>query len=338
MKNQTSNLIAAYTFARRTRNVMTTLLAGTFVLAQVTPTFASIDNTAVGTGTYNATLTTSPVTPVVSVPVAAAAPNMTIVKTASAPTATHGSPLHTDGGDTITYTYVVTNTGNVTLTNVVPVDLGTTFNGSAGTGTLGAFSPVSVTLAPGANQTFTAIYPLTTLDVYHGAGLAGSKLVTDSAVAQGNYGPLGASTFTIPNGSKSTAQTTIVGFPSLSIVKTKVLTDNPGGTALFADVGETITYTYKITNNGTVPMTNVSPKDTHDNGTNGTPFVVLLGGSLVPPGITGEQVLPADVGPLGAGGSTNTTTNDGIIDILGPGATATYTWAHVVTQAEFNHG
>ena len=336
MKNQTSNLIAAYAFARRTRNTMTTLLAGTFVMAQVTPSFASIDNTATATGTYNAS-TANYGTSSASVPVAAAAPNMTIAKTASAPTATQGSPLHTDATDTITYTYVVTNTGNVTLTNVVPVDLGTTFNGSPATGTLGAFSPASATLAPGANQSFTAIYPLTTLDVYHGAGLAGSKLVSDSAVAQGNYGPGGTSTFTIPNGSKSTALTTIVGFPSLSIAKTRVLADivAPGNTALFADVGETITYTFKITNNGTVPMINVSPKDTHDNGTGGTPVVVALGGGS---GITAEQVLAADVGPLGAAASTNITLNDGIINTLAPGATATFTWSHVVTLAEFNHG
>ena len=141
------------------------------------------------------------------------------------------------------------------------------------------------------------------------------------------------SVFTIPPANKSTATTTIVGFPSLSIVKTAVLTDKGGGTAGKADVGETITYTYAITNNGTVPITSVSPSDIHDNGTGGSSTLVGLGAPL---GITSETLTTP--GPLGAGASTDTTANNGIWSVLAPGATVTFTWAHVVSQAEFNHG
>ena len=329
MKNQTSNLIAAYAFARRTRNIMTTLLAGTFVMAQVTPTLSSIDNTATAIGTYGST--TSYGSSSQSVPVAPAAPNMTVSKTAAAPTVAAGTNNgQTDAGDSITFTYVVTNTGNVTMNNVAPVDTGPTFGGFAATASLSAFTPATATIAPASSANFTATYTLSTLDVYHGAGLAGSNLVSNSAVAAGTYGPANTA-YTIPPGSKSTATATIVGFPSLSIVKTAVLADKAGGTAGKADVGETITYTYAITNNGTVPMTNVSPSDLHD--TNPGPGALVgLGGT----NISGESLTTA--GPLGAGASTDATANNGIWSTLAPGATVTFTWAHVVTQAEFNHG
>ena len=333
MKNHTSNLLAVYVFARRARNTMTTLLAGTFVLAQVTPTLATIDNTANATGTYNAA-TANYGASSKSVPVAAAAPSMTITKSAGSPTTALGADTtNTDALDTITFTYVVTNTGNVTMNNVVPIDAGPSFGGIAGTNTLGAYSPATASIAPTFSQTFTATYVLSTLDVYHGAGLPASNLVTNSAVALGNYGPSNASTYQILPANKANATTTIVGFPSLSIVKTFALADKAGGTALFADVGETITYTYRITNNGTVPMTNVSPRDLHD--TNPGPGALVgLGGA----NITSETVLAADVGPLGAAASTDATANNGIWSTLAPGASVTFTWAHVVTQAEFNHG
>ena len=43
-------------------------------------------------------------------------------------------------------------------------------------------------------------------------------------------------------------------------------------------------------------------------------------------------------GPLGAGASTNTVAKDGIWDILASDAAVTFTWVHIVTQAEIDHG
>jgi len=114
----------------------------------------------------------------------------------------------------------------------------------------------------------------------------------------------------------------------MTIAKTYVLTDIGGGTAGKADLNETVTYTYVITNNGNVPMTNVQVKDMH-----GTPAVQV---SLGAGGITSETLTTP--GPLGAGASTNSTANDGIWDVLAPGAAITLTWAHTVTQAEIDHG
>ncbi len=215
------------------------------------------------------------------------------------------------------------------MSGVVPTDTGPKFNGSAGTGSLGAFSPASASLAPGANQVFTATYTLSQLDVDHAAGIASG--VANTAGVTGTT-PLGVVfTPTLASlGPTNTATTTIPAASKMTISKVAVLTDTvaPGNTALFADLGETITYTYTVNNTGNVAMTNVSVKDMH-----GTPGVQLALGAG---GITNETITV--VGPLGAGSSTNTTVNDGIINSLAPGATATFTYVHTVTQAEINKG
>jgi len=313
--------------AQRARRLGTTLLAGTFVLAQVTPSLATIDNTATAVGTPpGGSSTNYNSAPIVQVPVAPPVASMTISKLASGPTTANGADnTIVDAGDTIIYTYTVKNTGNVTMSGVVPTDPGPTFNAIAGTGTLGAFSPLTATLAPNATQVFTATYTLSTLDVDRSAGIASA--VSNTAGATGTT-PASV-VYTIPNAGKATATTTIPAGPKLAITKSKSLADtNANG---FADLGEIITYTYTVTNVGNVKMTNVFVKDMH-----GTPAVQVGTGILVP-GMTGEA-LTSD-GPLAPGTvSTDTTANDGIWATLQPGATVTFTWTHAVTQAEIDHG
>ena len=110
--------------------------------------------------------------------------------------------------------------------------------------------------------------------------------------------------------------------PSLTITKTYATAPSP------VLVGQTVTYTYTIANVGNVTMTNIQPKDMH-----GTPAVLVALGAG---GITNETLtIP---GPLGAGASPDATANNGIWSTLAPGATVTFTWAHIVTQAEIDHG
>ncbi|MDP8995422.1 MAG: hypothetical protein M3O03_00250, partial [Pseudomonadota bacterium] len=110
--------------------------------------------------------------------------------------------------------------------------------------------------------------------------------------------------------------------PSLTITKTYATAPSP------VVVGQTVTYTYVISNVGNVTMTNVKVNDLH-----GTPaLAVALGAG----GITNETLTTP--GPLGAGASPDTTANDGIWSTLAPGASVTFTWAHTVTQAEIDHG
>lgn len=110
--------------------------------------------------------------------------------------------------------------------------------------------------------------------------------------------------------------------PMLTITKTYAAAPSP------VVVGQTVTYTYVISNTGNVTMTNIQPKDMH-----GSPATLV---SLGAGGITSETLTTP--GPLGAGASPDTTANDGIWSTLAPGATVTFTWAHTVTQAEIDHG
>jgi hypothetical protein len=75
---------------------------------------------------------------------------------------TIGTPTPLVTGQVITFEYIVTNTGNVTLTGVGIQE--TAFNGTGGTG---ALTPAggAATLAPGASTTFTANYTVTQNDV-----------------------------------------------------------------------------------------------------------------------------------------------------------------------------
>ncbi len=297
------------------------LFAVSIFVAQVTPALATIDNTATAAGTYNSTAVTSP-SSTVNVPVAAAVGAISITKTAGTPTTSNGTdPAIVDAGDTITYTYTVKNSGNVTLTSVTPTDVGPTFNSAAGTGTLGAFSPAPVTLAPGATQIFTATYTMSQLDVDRAAGQ--TNAVSNTAAATGKT-PTGT---TVTATAASTATVSIPAAPKLQIVKTFALADVPGGTANKADVGEVITYTYTVTNIGNVAMTNVSINDVHA----GTP---------IPAGTIKSETLVTD-GPLaGATPALTSTdaTNDGKWDLLQPGATIKFTLQHTVTQAEVDAG
>jgi len=82
----------------------------------------------------------------VTIPGPAADNSMTITKVASKTT-------DVEVGDVITYTYEITNTGNITLNNVNVTDV------HGGSGTLSAITPASISLAPTDSQTFTATYP-----------------------------------------------------------------------------------------------------------------------------------------------------------------------------------
>lgn len=295
----------------------TATIFGLFATGTLTPALAAIDNTATASGTYNAGITTS-APDSATVPVAPATPALSVSKTAGTITTAGGSNTSiVDAGDTITYTYVVQNTGNVTVSGVTPVDSGPTFGGSAGTGTMGTFSLTSGTLPllPGASATFQANYTLSALDVYRAAGT--TNAVSNTATATGNP-PTGPAVSSPPD----TADTTIPAGPELTIVKAASLDDTNGSVAGQAEEGETITYTYTITNTGNVALTGVSVSDTHE------------GVALLPSVFTGESL--STEGPLGTPASTDATANDGVWDTLQPGAVITITYVHIVTQPEFD--
>lgn len=265
---------------------------------------ADITNSAVATGTYDGSSTSS-VSETSAVPLIGLLPDLTIVKTiTTAPDGTSGA------GDLITHQYVVTNSGNQTLTNVMPIDAGPTFDGNIGTGSMGAFSVTAgnaVSLAPGSSVTFVASYTLSALDVYRAAG------VTDGV----NSNATSTST-EHTDGDSNNVAATIPARPSLSIAKTATLNDEVVADNL-AQLDETITYTYTVTNNGNVALTNVGIQDTHE-------------GVLLASAPAGEKIVnegPIQVSSIGL-------EDDGVIDQLEAGAVATFTYVHTVTQAEID--
>ncbi|WP_406209451.1 hypothetical protein OH807_38800 [Kitasatospora sp. NBC_01560] len=153
----------------------------------------------------------------------------------------------TAAGQTIHYTYTVTNTGQAPLTGVGVTDLTPGVNVS-GCGV--------DQLAPGATTTCQATYVTTAADV-------ANKNVTDQGRATG----------TAPGGESvtTTSNTAVVPLDALAVVK-------KAAEAQFTAAGQTIHYTYTVTNNGAEALTSVTVAD---NGP-GTPAVTCPAGPLAP--------------------------------------------------------
>jgi uncharacterized repeat protein (TIGR01451 family) len=109
-----------------------------------------------------ATIDTAQTTPLASAPVVTPItqnPRLTMLKTA-----TPSGPYSV--GQTVTYNFLITNTGNVTISGVTAYEAA--FNGTGGTG---AITPVvtpagaSTTLPPGGTVNFTATYVVTQADI-----------------------------------------------------------------------------------------------------------------------------------------------------------------------------
>ena len=178
-------------------------------------------------------------------------PMLTVEKTASAPSTVNGDPNLIDEGDIITYTYEVTNTGNVELTGVTVNDAGPTFNGVLGTGTFSPITCDATILAPGESTTCTATYILTQADIDSAA--VDMDSVINIATVSG-IPPLGPPVVSPPD----TAVTFIPDSVALAIVKEAgVPTMVNGADPLLTDGGDMIAYTFTVTNTGNVTLTDV---------------------------------------------------------------------------------
>ncbi len=198
-----------------------TTCTATYTLTQADVDSGHIANTATVTGTdpngTDVTATDSTDTPI------AAGPAISLDKQA-------GVPTGNAAGDTIAYTFLVTNTGNVTLTGVTVDDP-----------LVGPVSCPVATLAPGASTTCTATYTLTQADVDAG-------VVDNTATATG----------TDPTGTDvdatDTESTPIDPDPSIAL-------DKQAGVPSGSSAGDTIDYTFLVTNTGNVTLDPVSIDD-----------------------------------------------------------------------------
>ncbi len=180
-----------------------------------------VDNTATATGTDpNDTDVTD--TDTVSTPIPAS-PDISLDKQA-------GVPSGNSAGDSIDYTFLVTNTGNVTL-DPVNVD-----DPTANPVTC----PVTV-LAPGESTTCTATYTLTQVDVDAGH-------VANTATVTG----------TDPHATEVTAvDSTDVAIPASPGISLDKQAGVPSGNS----AGDSIDYTFLVTNTGNVTLDPVSVDD-----------------------------------------------------------------------------
>ena len=144
---------------------------------------------------------------------------------------------YTTIGDEVTYTYTLTNTGNVTLTSPYSVtDDKTTVDCSL------AASP----LLPGESTTCTATYVITQDDINAG-------FVTNLATANATFGD---TTVT------SNEDSVTVNYAALNIIK-EVSTDNTNwdDASVTVNVGDTVYYRIRVENTGNVTLTGFTVDD-----------------------------------------------------------------------------
>jgi uncharacterized repeat protein (TIGR01451 family) len=206
---------------------------------------------------------------------------LTIVKSAS-PTTVGAA------GDAVTYSFLVTNTGNVTLTDVAVTDTGFT-----GTGTLGpVVCPAgAASLAPGASVTCTVSYTFTQADIDAGS-------VTNSATATGT--PPGGGT--PPTSPPSQVTVGVDAVAAISLAKS-------ASPATISAAGDTVTYSFAVTNTGAVTLADVQVAETAFSGSGTAPSPVCPSGSLAPGDVvTCTATYVATQADIDAGTITNTAT------------------------------
>jgi uncharacterized repeat protein (TIGR01451 family) len=278
-----------------------TTCTATYMVTQADVNAGTVTNTATASGTppTGPAVTSPESTAVVSIP---AGPALTLVKSAN-PTSVSAA------GDTVTYSFLVTNTGNVELTGITVTE--TRFTG---TNIMPTATCLVTTLAPGASTTCTATYTVTQADVNAGS-------VTNTATATGTP-PVGEAVTTPP----ANAVVTIPAAPALTVVKSA----EPSSVGA---AGNTVTYSFAVTNTGNVDLTGVTVAETAFSGT-GTPPVISCPSTTLAPG--GSQTCTATYtvtqADVNAGSVTNSATATGTPPV-GPAVTSPESTAVVMIPA-----
>ena len=219
-------------------------------------------------------------------------------------------------GDVISYAYTVTNTGNVMLSAATLDDQHTSAAGTAalviagdtlatdadavGDSTDAVANGVWDRLGPNDVVTFTASYTVTQADIDVGADLENTVTVT----ANGPTGTL------VPDVSAGAVVSVLPANPAIRVVKSTVVDFGGDG---FGNAGDTLTYSYVLTNPGNVTLFDVGLTET---------------------GFTGAGITPVPV--LQSGGADLDGDADAID--LAPNATATFQAVYILLQADIDGG
>ncbi|MGK7295182.1 MAG: DUF7507 domain-containing protein [Candidatus Wenzhouxiangella sp. M2_3B_020] len=153
-------------------------------------------------------------------------------------------------GDTIEYSFTITNTGNATLTDLSVSDAGAAISGT----------PIA-SLPPGASDStaFTGSYTITQADIDSGsysntATVSAAQDVSDS----------------------DTHEQQLDGVPGLTLIKSGQLNDDDQNGL---DPGDTIDYAFTIENTGNVTLTGITVTDTGAL-VSGSPIAILAPGAV----------------------------------------------------------
>lgn len=260
-----------------------------------------------------------------SVEVVPAAPELEMSVSAELTNDVDGDGL-ADPEDVVTYSYTLRNTGNVTLTGVgianthdgsgeLPVPIFTEWAEQTGSPEA-QFGAQTATLAPGAVAVFQSAYTVTPDDILSaggtGVGPQADDDIDSSAVASGRYNSA--------SGQADYSSEAAVAGIALDIVRSIAVT-NIAEPASGAAVGQIVTYTYTITNDGNVPVSDVRVALEH----NGS-------GDFAAPDPDGAILTDNNV----PGDSTNEDTTDNQWGVLGPGDVLTLTATYTVTQKDID--
>lgn len=186
-------------------------------------------------------------------------PSLELVKTAGEPVDVNENGI-TDTGDTIAYTFEVTNTGDVAIDDLAIDDP-----------KVGAITCEATSVEPGGTVTCTTDEPYVVTDEDVEAGS-----VDNSATATGT--PPGTDT---PIGSPPSETTTPTEAPDPAIEVVKSAT--PSGPETFT-VGQEITYNFEVTNTGNVPLSDVTVDETEFSGTGDAPVATCPADVVLAPG------------------------------------------------------
>ncbi|MGH1523014.1 DUF7507 domain-containing protein [Leifsonia sp. L25] len=209
------------------------------------------------------------------------AASLTLTKTASPGTIA-------TAGDTVRYTFTVTNTGNTTLTGVDVTEVAFT-----GTGTAPTPDCPTTTLAPAATVECNATYDVTAADVDAGT-LSNTAVATGLDATMGNVASMPA-----------TAVVTADQSPGLTL-------DKKADPTTISGAGQPIAYSFVVTNTGNVTLTAVGITEQSFSGSGGPltvtcPADVTLAAGAALTCTADYQSTDAD---YAAGSITNTATAD----------------------------
>lgn len=208
-------------------------------------------------------------------------PDISLVKSGVVKMDTVAPNDRADVGDSIEYTFTVSNTGNVTLTNVTMTDPLVSVAGN----------PIA-SLDPGETDSIT---------------ITGSLTLTQDMINSGSVYNMAQVSGTSPSSSVVTddddTTVSITPDPSISLTKTGTLHDDvvsPGGQV---NVGDTITYVFTITNTGNVTLHELTVEDPGVTLSN-SPVTIDLAPGQSNSTITGTHTLTQD--EIDSGSYSNT--------------------------------